>query len=252
MDSLNVKKQNVLVTGSAGMIGTGACRALKARGHSVVGFDRKETPDIDESIVGDITDRGALDDAMLGVTTVIHLGANPNAADFVEELVPNNVIGLHHVFEAAVQCGARRLIFASSGQVVSGHDRSGPTICLADGPAPVNHYGLLKLWGEQFGEMMWRQHGLSFIGVRFGYCPRTPEDVEIIGTSEGSQAMYLSQRDAGRFLVCAVEADSIECEIVFVASRSPGRPHCDLEPARRLIGYVPQDLFPEGAEAVST
>ena len=194
MDSLKGKKQNVLVTGSAGMIGTGACRALNAQGHSVVGFDIRETPDVDESVVGDITDRDALDDAMSGVTTVVHLGAIPNEADFVEKLVPNNVIGLHHVFEAAAQSGVRRLIYASSGQVVSGHIRSGVTIRLEDGPAPVNHYGLLKLWGEQLGEMMWRQHGLSFIGIRFGYCPRTSKDVKTIESSEPCQAIYLSQR----------------------------------------------------------
>ena len=250
MDFLNGEKYNVLVTGSAGVIGRAACRALQDRGHSVIGFDLRETPGVDQAVVGNLTDCAALDRAMSGVTSVIHLGAIPTAADFVEKLVPNNVIAVHEVFEAAVRAGVRRVVFASSGQVVSGRIQEGVTIRLEDGPAPVNHYALLKLWGEQLGAMMWRNHGVSFIGMRIGFCPRTAEEVKRIEESEICRAMYLSPRDAGRFLVCAVEADSIECEILFATSRCPATPLFDLEPARRLIGYEPVDLFPDGCGTI--
>lgn len=245
------EEHNVLVTGSAGVVGTAACRALKARDHSVVGFDLRETPDVEECVVASLVDRDALDRAMTGVTTVVHLGAYPDDdEDFTGVLVPNNCVGTYHVFEAAVKAGIQRVVFASSSQVVTGHIREGVTVRLEDGPATVNHYALLKLWGEQLGEMMWRVHGLSFIGVRIGFCPRTPEHVKAIEGSEIFRAMYLSHHDAGRFLACAVEAESIECEILFATSRSPGMPIFDLEPARRLIGYVPQDVFPDGLDEV--
>ena len=86
--------------------------------------------------------------------------------------------------------------------------------------------------------------------MRIGFCPRTAEEVKRIEESEICRAMYLSPRDAGRFLVCAVEADSIECEILFATSRCPATPLFDLEPARRLIGYEPVDLFPDGCGTI--
>src|SRR5438093_740879 len=56
--------------------------------------------------------------AMQGVHTLIHLAATPDDDDFLNCIVPNNIIGVHHVLEAAQQAGLKRMILASSGQVV--------------------------------------------------------------------------------------------------------------------------------------
>lgn len=164
--------QKVLVTGSAGTIGQATCRELKARGHAIVGIDLRETPGVDECVVATLEDREAVDRAVSGVTTVVHLAADPIGDDFLTKLIPNNVISTYNIFEAALEAGVKRFIYASSIQVVTGHLSLGSTVRLEDGPAAVNYYALFKLWGEQLGEMMWRKHGLSFIGVRIGYCPR--------------------------------------------------------------------------------
>src|SRR5215467_4377298 len=110
--------QTVLVTGSAGRVGRAVVRELKARGRRVRGFDLAPTPGADEAVVGDLADGDAVRRAAAGAGAVVHLAATPDDADFLSELLPNNVVGVYHVFEAARQAGVRRLVLASSGQVV--------------------------------------------------------------------------------------------------------------------------------------
>jgi len=107
----------VLVTGSSGRIGRAVVAELLERGHQVRGFDRIASPTVPDSVVGSVTDRAAVDQAMTGVTTLIHLAATPDDADFLSELLPNNIAGLYHVMESAQLAHVGRIILASSGQV---------------------------------------------------------------------------------------------------------------------------------------
>ncbi len=107
----------VLVTGSAGRVGQAVVKELLARGEIVRGFDRVPTPGLPDSHVGNLTDTDAVRRAAEGAHAVIHLAATPDDADFMSEILPNNIIGLHHVLEAARLAGARRLVLASTGQV---------------------------------------------------------------------------------------------------------------------------------------
>jgi hypothetical protein len=59
--------------------------------------------------------------------------------------------------------------------------------------------------------------------------------------------VYLSPGDAGRFFVKCVEAPGgFGFQPVFVCSRFVNQEIMDLEPAKRLFGFEPQDRFPEG------
>src|SRR3954468_16504935 len=108
----------VLVTGSSGRIGRAPVQELLARGHRVRGFDQVATPGLADMIVGSVTDVAAVERAMEGVATLIHLAATPDDADFLREIVPNNIIGVHNILEAAKDAKVGRVILASSGQVV--------------------------------------------------------------------------------------------------------------------------------------
>src|SRR5262245_14484238 len=112
------KSSVVLVTGSAGRIGRAAVRGLKADGWRVRGFDLAPSPEADEFVVGDIADRMASGQAMVGVFALIHLAAVPDDDDFLTKLLPSNIIGVYHVMDAARAASVKRLILGSSGQVV--------------------------------------------------------------------------------------------------------------------------------------
>src|SRR3954451_16205358 len=104
--------RRVLVTGSTGAIGQPLCRYLLQRGHTVRGFARRPTPGLDDYVTGDLGDRDAVRRAADGMDTIVHLGAYPNPADFIDVLLQPNVVGLYHVCEAAAAAGVRRLVLA--------------------------------------------------------------------------------------------------------------------------------------------
>jgi uronate dehydrogenase len=241
--------RRVLVTGSTGAIGQPLTRYLLARGHAVRGFARRSSPGLDDYVEGDLNDREAVRRAVDGVDAVVHLGAYPNPADFVEVLLQPNVVGLYHVCEAAVEFGVRRLVLASSVQVISGHRFADRPVTIEDGPAPVNHYALTKAWAELAGDMYARVHNLSVISVRIGWFPRNTEECRRLAASPRGPDIFLSHEDSNRFHALCVESPGPApgtAVILQATSRPVGRPRMDLEPARRVIGYVPQDTWPEG------
>jgi nucleoside-diphosphate-sugar epimerase len=240
----------VLVTGSAGRIGQAVVQELNRRGRSLRGFDRVPTPGIDDYVVGNVTDPQAVARACAGAGTLIHLAATPDDADFLSELVPNNLIGVYNVLEAARAAGAKRLILASSGQVVWWQRLHGPLPIGPDvPPTPRAWYACCKMFLEGAGRALAEGHGLSVIVARLGWCPRNREHVEELRGTEWGPDVYLSPGDAGRFFACAVEAPPVNFAVVYAASKPVRRAYFDLETARRVVGFEPQERWPEGVEA---
>lgn len=230
----------VLVTGSAGAIGRPVCAELRAAGHAVRGFDLAPTPDVADSVVGDIADRDAVRSAFAGMDTVIHLAAIPTDAP-IETLLGPNVLGVHHVLEAARDQATSRAILASTVQTV-GHLSRERRVTAHD-RAPGNHYALTKVWAEEMGALAARRDGLGVLLPRIAWMVRNPVEAKRMDELRVYD-FYLSPRDAARFFRVAVEAATIDDRVMFVAG-----PECaarfDLEPARRL-GFEPRDRFPEG------
>ena len=239
----------VLVTGSTGAIGAPLALYLAERGHTVRGFARRPSPGISDFVEGDLSDRDAVRRAVEGMEVVVHLGAYPNPADFVEVLLGPNVLGLYHVCEAAVEFGVKRLVLASTVQTVTGHRFRDRPVRIEDGPAPVNHYALTKVWAEAAGDMYARVHNLSVISVRIGWLPRNTGEAKRLAASEHGRAMFFSHEDSKRFFTLCVESPEPPpgtAVILNAQSRAEGVERLDLEPARRVIGYEPQDVWPEG------
>ncbi|MHB0958042.1 MAG: NAD-dependent epimerase/dehydratase family protein [Pirellulaceae bacterium] len=238
----------VLVTGSAGRIGQAACDALRARGHWVRGFDLHPSPNANEAILGDLANLETMSEAMDGIQVVIHLAATPDDDNFMQRLLPNNIVGVHNVLEAARQVKVSRVLLASSGQVVMGHP--GPFPITPETPtSPRNWYAAAKVLSEVAGQIYAHVHAMEIIVARLGWCPRDRQHVEELAQNEVGQDVYLSPRDAGRFFVCAAEAqlDKPYC-IVFATSRPYRQTRYDIAPTRELLGYEPLDTWPAGTE----
>src|SRR5262249_4827270 len=155
-----------LVTGSSGRIGRAVVAELRRQGMPVRGFDRVPTLGLDDMVVGNLLDVGSVEKAMAGVRTLIHLAATPDDDDFVLELVPNNVVGVYNVCEAAKKASVRRLILASSGQVVWYERFRGPYPIRVDTqPTPRYWYAACKLFLEGAGRAYAEAHGTSVIAV---------------------------------------------------------------------------------------
>lgn len=243
--------QRVLVTGSSGCIGRLVVNALRDAGHRVRGLDRHPHPDLDDQVVADMHHPEAVRSAVEGVDQVVHLAAHPHKADFVETLVPANVVGLYHVATAAVEAGVRRLILASSIQVI-GPTGNATTPIGVDFAAPTNEYALTKLWGEQIGRMLAARHPLEVLAVRLGWLPRNAIESQAIHRRPDQQSIYLARSDAEEFFRLAVSAprfdtpDRYAC-VYAVSCSTSDPPVVDLAPGRSLLNYQPRARWPQEA-----
>jgi nucleoside-diphosphate-sugar epimerase len=199
-------------------------------------------------VTGDVTDPAACQRALSGVTTLIHLAATPDDVDNpVATLFGPNIVGVYRVFEAAKAAGVRRMIIASSGQVVWNQRKAGPLPLGVDvQPSPRGWYAATKMFLEAAGRAYADAHRISVIAVRLGWCPRPGQEEELAATP-WAHDIYLSPGDAGRFLACAAEAKSdIHFAVVYATSKPVRQCVYDLNPARTLLGYEPHDSYPEG------
>lgn len=237
----------ILVTGSAGRVGQAVVKELVARGVRVRGFDRVPTLGVAESHVGNLTDAGAVRCATEGAHAVIHLAATPDDADFMSEILPNNIIGLHHVLEATRLAKAKRLVLASTGQVNWWQrERTEHAIRPEEPTTPRYWYAAAKVFAEGIGQGYAETHGLTVIAARLGWCPRPGQEREV-ASLDWAKDLYLSPGDAGRFFHAAVAAPlNVRFAVVYATSRHIILPRFDLGPTRELLGWSPQDQWPDG------
>lgn len=156
----------VLVTGAGGYLGGHVVKALVEAGWAVRATDRSFRRDsLVRLEVADLLDLPAVYRLVDGCDAAVHLANHPNAHSRVPgpQLYAENVAMDINVFQAAVDVGIKRIIFASSVQVFSGErhiegaqDDAAKPSSLAylpiDGDMPTcprNLYALSKEAGEQ-------------------------------------------------------------------------------------------------------
>lgn len=249
MSQTATNPRRVLVTGSTGAIGAPLASHLAARGHHVRGFARRPSAGLADYVEGDLNDRDAVFRAVEGIDTIVHLGAYPNPADFIDVLLQPNVVGLYYILEAAVAHKVKRIVLASTVQVISGHAFRDRPVHVNDGPAPTNHYALSKVWAESAGDMYARVHGLSVISARIGWFPRNTGECIRLASMEGGADLFFSHDDANRFFERCVESEA-PAQGVSVVLHAQSRPvkiaRMDVAQATEVIGYEPHDMWPEG------
>ncbi|NLC57884.1 MAG: NAD(P)-dependent oxidoreductase [Armatimonadetes bacterium] len=203
---------------------------------------RNRLPDVPpdtEVMRGDVTDLETLTELCRGADCLVHLAAHPGEADFTSVLLPNNVVGAYHAFEAARRAGVPRVIFASSGQVGGGYPPCADPAARADEnslPRPITLYACTKLWGEALGLHYSQIHGLSVICIRMGWC----DDREVVRHGGDEANCWISDRDLAEALAIAIEAPAEVRYLLSYAVSDNARALWNCEPLRRL-GWQPQD-----------
>ena len=229
----------VLITGAAGNVGRTVTAALRAT-HPVRAFDREPLPDDPTAHTGDLADRAAVDRAVTGVHTVIHLGGCPAmTADFIRGLVKPNLEGLWHMLDAARLAGVKRFIFASSCNVAFAATELSQL--KPETVHALNPYGATKAFGEVLGRWFHDTYGMEFLAVRIGYFRDTYDEPAL--REEFHRRIWLGARDCGRFFRLAVDAPSFGYGIVYACSHT-SEPYLDLTTARELLGYEPEETVP--------
>lgn len=164
----------VLITGGSGFIGSHIVEHFQGRAevrvldnlrtgyrHNLDGFKV-------EFIEGSITDKAAVEKAMVGVDYVFHLAAMvsvPESTFKPHECAEINVMGHLNVLEAAHKAGVKKLVFASSAAIY-GDNPVVPKIETMY-PEPKSPYAITKLDGEYYNAMYTKEGRLETASLRF-------------------------------------------------------------------------------------
>lgn len=225
----------ILLTGPSGRLGPHLVAPFRDR-HQLSTLD---LPGQNADFNCDLSDIEALRGAVRGQEVVIHLAATSDEAPFVEQLVPNNVVGFYNLLEAARLEKVRRVVFASSVQTVSGWFKTDPKPSIApeEPPRPHTLYGATKAMGEIMGRFYHDQHGLEFVALRIGAFQ--PYDSEWLQDGKG-EFIWLSPRDAVEIFRRAIETPGVGYAVVNATSKT-SQPFLSLDSAREILGFEPQD-----------
>lgn len=165
--------RNVLVTGSAGLLGRHVVRELAGR-CDVAGFDQKTAPEAIPQSVGDVTDLAAVRAACAGKDAVVHVAAIPNIwSGPGERIMTVNVTGTWNVLQAAEDAGVRRVVLCSSDSVAGFTVMSGAMLAPDYAPVDAAHplrasdpYALSKVLGERLGRAYVERGKLEVLALR--------------------------------------------------------------------------------------
>lgn len=171
----------ILVTGGAGFQGSHLSEALLAMGHHVTVlntlsvaakrnlriFESNEAADI---VFGSVTDRELVSKTAREHDVIFHLAANVNvdkSLDDPRSFLETNVIGTHHVLEAAREYGSR-VIFASTCEVYGDGHRLGADALLDETAElrPNSPYAASKAAADRLCYSYFRSYGMDVTMVR--------------------------------------------------------------------------------------
>lgn len=157
----------ILVTGGAGYIGSHACKALAAAGHTPVTYDNLKNGWRDAVQFGPLEEGDLLDtdrlidvikkhkpDAVMHFAALIEVGVSVREPDTFWK---NNVAGTMSLLDAMVATGMRKIVFSSTCAVNG--DQDGVMLDERSGFAPASPYAASKAAVE---------HMLHDYGVAFG------------------------------------------------------------------------------------
>ena len=256
-------RRRVLVTGLGGAVGGAVRPALEER-FEVASLSRSGVEGVppERDFRGDISVFDEIAPAFEGVDTVVHLAAygGVNSPSGMwdaawEDVLRHNISGTRNVFEASLQAGVRRVVFASSGATMGGYLTSSPyreiirgqfdripsewrMLRTSDEPRPNNLYGVSKLFGEDLARMYVETTDLSIFCLRIGACSADGRPRE---NDPWNQAIFVSHRDVADLVVRSIEApEEVRYEIFFGISNNRGR-FRDYSNSTKLLGHVPQD-----------
>jgi len=234
------QRPRIVITGAAGNLGRKLRAHLEASGNYdlvLTDLDSGGDPDIVEADLSD-TDSGWVD-LLDGADVLVHLAANISSHAPWPALQAANVDATLALYDSAASRGLRRIVFASSNQVMGGYRGASEAITSTLPERPTNFYGASKAMGERIGRLYAKRHGMSVINLRIGTINRgdnpPPRRSEL-----ADQLKWLSNGDFCRAVELAIMAPDVTFANLFLMSDNAGS-LWDLEETRTVLGFVPAD-----------
>jgi nucleoside-diphosphate-sugar epimerase len=226
--------QRVLVTGAAGKVAGLLIPYLQNEYELIFTDARKPKTALEPFTQAQLQDYDALLELCQGVDTVLHLGVMDYFVDWQLQ-IPSNIIGVQHVLLAAKAAKCRRVILASSVQVIWGH--SHPLILESDAPCPTNFYGATKAFAEALARVHSQDQSLSVICVRLG-AVLSKNDVRLQPYDQQLK-ISITERDLAQLMRLCLQTKQ-HFAVVHGVSDNQNNPF-SLKATKALLGYQPKD-----------
>ncbi len=235
-------KRKVLVTGAAGRVGRAFLGYVGDR-YDLRLVDRDAARlapfSAHETLVMDVADPASCQAACAGMDTVLHLAADPSTqAGFYESLLDNNIKAVYNIFRAAKDQGCRRVVYASSIQVIEGYPLD--VQVRPDAPIkPMNLYAVGKAFGEAMAHYFAYAEGISSIAVRIGAFEGNREWNGVQPDGRTLSA-FVGKRDLSHLFERCIEIEDLQFAVVQAVSDNRFK-RMDISSTRDSVGYRPRE-----------
>jgi len=252
---------NTLVFGAAGFIGRALVKQLLDEGYKVTAIDRCWIDGISgaDCIGGDVFDPTFLRSVINDNDVVYHLVSTTIPSTSNKDPVydcESNIMGTLHMLDTMVECGVRKVVFASSGGTVYGVPKVVPILESAE-TYPICAYGISKLAIERYLHLYSNLYGIQAVVLRIsnpfgpGQLPekglgaiaeQTSEPFTLlnIGSGQGKsllEVLAVIERELGDKIAVSFQP-SRACDVPEVV--------LDIQKAKSVLGWQPKHSFEEG------
>ncbi len=267
---------NVLVTGAYGRVGT-ALLDHQGQKFEYTPFDLQGHPEM-ATIVGDVSEQGAIKRACEGMDGAVHLAGVPDVDARWNSVLKNNIIGTYNFLESCRKCRVETVVMASSNHVVGMYEEEhapelyekgyGLSLDHESPIRPDSYYGTSKAFLEVLGryyvesyEYPKQVYALRIGSVRYPKYDHPYSDAET-GVEDGRweresdryrrevqrmKATWQSRRDAASLIECCIADETATFEVFYGVSDNARR-WFDINRPREVVGYRPKDSGEEWTE----
>ncbi|TMR92586.1 NAD(P)-dependent oxidoreductase [Nonomuraea basaltis] len=223
--------ETVVLTGAAGRVGSVLREPLRRRLRRLISVDR--APLIAQGPAEEVhqAQLAGIEDAISvigGADAVVHLAGVPDEAPLAD-LLHGNVLGTHHVLEAARRTGVKRVVLASSNRL-TGCYPAAQTVSAQMPPRPDGLYGVSKVAVEALGRLYADKFGMQVVCLRIGSLEPEPSEPRHLAT-------WLSPQDCAGFVWAALTRPGITFTAAYAVSANTRR-FWELDDQ---LGYHPRD-----------
>jgi len=200
-----MKNKKVVVTGGAGFIGSNICKEL-CKDNEVVAIDNLSTGNLNNVsplegnenfrfVKGSILDEKLLRKELEKADYVLHQAAFVSVPESIKNPVLStgtNVLGTVEVLKACVDCGVKKIVFASSAAVYG----ESPILPKREEmmPGAISPYAVSKVTGEYFCNVFKECYGLKYACLRY---------FNVYGPGQDPNSNYAAV--VPKFIRCALE-----------------------------------------------
>ena len=231
-------RKRILVTGAAGEIGQ-AIRPYLEQNYILRAYDRRTAPGYSDAILGNICDLSTLAAAMKEVDAVLHLAYPIDETDNSWDTVLNiGLDGTHNVFEAAVENGIGKIIYASTLKTNRWDRGDTGLFTTKDQPTPMDLYAGGKLMAENLALTYTTLNpGLDIVCLRIAHFRRLPLianrrfDLDHLG--------WCHPEDLAQLVNQCITTPGLGFQ-VFYAVSCAGAGTWDIQTAHRRVDYRPK------------